>query len=121
MAAITGNAEHFVRNPTPSDESTAGILENVAKMCPKLLTPPSNDPSGEPALHPLYPTVGRRPMRKGGLRLEKEISSIVLPQSGGFKSKTKELKIVHCYGAGGSGYKLSWGAARRVVELVGEP
>jgi D-amino-acid oxidase len=59
-------------------------------------------------------------MRKGGLRLEKEDSSFAFLQPDGFKTKTKPLKVVHCYGAGGSGYKLSWGAARRVVELVGE-
>ena len=57
-------------------------------------------------------------MRKGGFRLEKEYTSFAFPLSDGFKMKDMPLNIVHCYGAGGSGYKLSWGVARRVVELV---
>lgn len=106
------------RSPHPSDAATAGILKKVAELYPKLLTLPENDPNGQLALHLLRVTVGRRPMRKGGLRLEKETSSFVVPHTDGFKTKTKDLNIIHCYGAGGSGYKLSWGAARRVVELV---
>lgn len=106
------------RSPHPSDASTAGILEKVSKLYPKLLTPPDHYHNGKPTLHLLRATVGRRPMRKGGLRLERETSSFVIPGTDGFKTKTKELKIIHCYGAGGNGYKLSWGAASRVVDLV---
>lgn len=57
-------------------------------------------------------------MRKGGLRLEAESSSYTQTKTDGLKIEAIPLKIVHCYGAGGNGYKLSWGTARRVVELV---
>jgi D-amino-acid oxidase len=49
--------------------------------------------------------VGRRPFRKGGLRIEAE-------------TLRNNRTIVHGYGAGGRGYELSWGAARRIVNIV---
>jgi D-amino-acid oxidase len=54
--------------------------------------------------------VARRPMRNGGLRLEKAelIASTHEPP----------LPLIHCYGAGASGYKISWGVAGRVHDLV---
>lgn len=55
----------------------------------------------------LRDNVGRRPFREGGLRMEVE------EVDGGRR------RIVHGYGAGGRGYELSWGAAERLVELVG--
>ena len=108
------------RSPTVSNTATAGILAKVAKLYPRLLTAPPNQADGVAALHVLRINVGRRPMRKGGLRLEREDSSYAQTKIDGFKSEQKSLKIIHCYGAGGNGYKLSWGAARRVVELVSD-
>ncbi|MEP6738502.1 MAG: FAD-dependent oxidoreductase [Chryseolinea sp.] len=49
-------------------------------------------------------TVGLRPFRKNGFRIEKEQ----------FGSKT----IIHNYGHGGSGWSLSWGCAQLVLPLV---
>jgi D-amino-acid oxidase len=49
-------------------------------------------------------TVGLRPFRKQGFRLEKQELG----------SKT----IIHNYGHGGSGWSLSWGTARMVVDLA---
>ncbi len=57
-------------------------------------------------------------MRVGGLRLEPEEASFLQTKSDGFKNEKVPLRIIHCYGAGGNGYKLSWGAASRVCELV---
>jgi D-amino-acid oxidase len=49
--------------------------------------------------------VGLRPYRRSGVRLERE--------------KLRDGRIViHNYGHGGSGFTLSWGCAREVVELV---
>jgi D-amino-acid oxidase len=54
--------------------------------------------------------VARRPMRKGGLRLEKTELITNIDQA--------PLPLIHCYGAGASGYKISWGVAGRVYHLV---
>lgn len=48
--------------------------------------------------------VGFRPMRKGGIRLEREV--------------IKNTKIIHCYGFGSSGFEMSWGAAELVLGLI---
>lgn len=49
--------------------------------------------------------VGRRPTRKGGMRLEGEVV-----QGRGF--------IMHAYGLGGRGFELSWGVAEEVLNNV---
>ncbi|MBV9618044.1 MAG: FAD-dependent oxidoreductase [Verrucomicrobia bacterium] len=49
--------------------------------------------------------VGLRPFRKSGVRLEKEKLS---------DGRT----VIHNYGHGGSGFTLSWGCAREVLELA---
>lgn len=51
--------------------------------------------------------VGRRPTRRGGIRLEGE------RLEGG-------RRVVHAYGLGARGFELSWGVAGRAVELVRE-
>lgn len=51
-------------------------------------------------------TVGLRPYRKNGFRLEKEVLG----------SKT----LIHNYGHGGSGWSLSWGTANLAAGLVSE-
>jgi D-amino-acid oxidase len=45
---------------------------------------------------------GLRPFRQGGVRLERQIGT----------------RLVHNYAHGGSGFTLSWGCAREVVDLV---
>lgn len=54
--------------------------------------------------------VARRPMRNGGLRLEK--AKLIT------NTDQPPLPVIHCYGAGASGYKISWGVAERVHDLV---
>lgn len=44
-------------------------------------------------------------MRRGGLRLEKDKTNQGIP-------------LIHCYGAGASGFKISWGVARQVELLI---
>jgi D-amino-acid oxidase len=61
-------------------------------------------------------------MRKGGLRLEKEVMPFMETGLDGFSNIYSDLNVIHAYGAGGSGYKISWGVAYRVMSLVsGEP
>lgn len=49
--------------------------------------------------------VGRRPWREGGLRIEIE-------------NLDSGQIIIHGYGAGGRGYELSWGAARKIADIA---
>lgn len=51
--------------------------------------------------------VGRRPMRRGGMRLERE-------------DVEGAGTVVHAYGMGGRGYEVSWGVAEAVFELMGK-
>ena len=51
-------------------------------------------------------SVGRRPFREGGLRLESQVVG------------NGDRRIIHAYGIGGRGYETSWGIAERVGELV---
>ena len=48
--------------------------------------------------------VGLRPLREGGVRIEKE--------------RVGETWVVHNYGHGGWGYQASYGCAEGAVELV---
>lgn len=43
---------------------------------------------------------------------------LVEPGKKGLQTETRKLPVVHCYGAGPSGYKIGWGAAKRVCEMV---
>ncbi|KAL5625208.1 hypothetical protein BROUX41_005268 [Berkeleyomyces rouxiae] len=52
--------------------------------------------------------VGRRPGRRGGMRLEREVLGPGKPA------------VVHAYGVGGRGYEVSWGVAEAVAGLVGQ-
>lgn len=57
-------------------------------------------------------------MRKGGMRLESEIIEIVETAQDGLHNEKRNLHVVHCYGAGPSGYKISWGVAAKISALV---
>ena len=49
--------------------------------------------------------VGIRPMRRGGMRLERE-------------EGTKKPAIIHCYGHGHQAMALSWGSAEEIADMV---
>ncbi|KAF7559900.1 hypothetical protein G7046_g4248 [Stylonectria norvegica] len=100
-----------------SAAATEEILARVSRLCPDLL---QSDPGLPPGLRVKEAYIGRRPMRKGGLRLEAEDLEIAQTEANGYDNTTVELKVVHCYGAGPSGYKISWGAAKRVCQLIAE-
>lgn len=53
-------------------------------------------------------SVGLRPCRRGGVRLEFEH----------IKNNKGDIKVIHNYGHGGSGVTLSWGCASEVVQLI---
>jgi len=74
---------------TPSPESAADILRRAARLVPELQ-----------GARVIRHKVGLRPVRPA-VRLE------------------RVGDVVHCYGHGGAGVTLSWGAADEVVALVG--
>ncbi|TGJ87828.1 hypothetical protein E0Z10_g932 [Xylaria hypoxylon] len=85
-------------NPNPSIQLREELLSNFAATYPDIL-----GPDGKFTV--IRDIVGRRPTRKGGMRLEKEVTQ-------GNKC------IIHAYGLGGRGYELSWGVADKVGKLV---
>jgi D-amino-acid oxidase len=95
------------RSEDISDTATETILTRVAGICPELIdreNPVTGNTRGFD-IRQVY--IARRPMRRGGFRLEKEIMNQGIP-------------LIHCYGAGASGFKISWGVARQVELLVAD-
>lgn len=78
------------------------LIDNALKRFPELAI----IKQGKPTLDVKNINVGFRPMREGGVRLEKEVVG---------EARTK---IIHCYGFGSSGFEMSWGAAKVVLDLV---
>ncbi|KAI8069931.1 hypothetical protein BC940DRAFT_296510 [Gongronella butleri] len=84
------------------DEATAqAILERTQDLCPDLA---KNGP-----LKVLRHSVGRRPTRQGGIRIENEEF---------LRSNGKAIVVTHAYGHGGFGFQSSWGAAEHAVSLL---
>ncbi|RMZ85836.1 hypothetical protein DV737_g428, partial [Chaetothyriales sp. CBS 132003] len=77
------------------------IMKRAVKLCPQLT-------GGKDIEHLdiIRHSVGLRPVREGGTRIEKE--------------RLGNVEIVHNYGAGGAGYQSSYGCALAAVELVRE-
>lgn len=85
----------------PDPETAVQIMKRAVDICPAL-----TGGKGIEALSIIRHGVGLRPLRKNGVRLEKE--------------KVNGIWAVHNYGHGGWGYQGSYGCAQRVAELVGE-
>lgn len=98
---IGGTKESNNWDPNPSPEVRASLLQNFAATYPRIFS------QEHPEFRVIKDIVGRRPTRKGGLRLEKQ-------QVGGVNP------VVHAYGLGGRGYELSWGVAGLVAKLVSD-
>ncbi|OAQ68646.1 FAD dependent oxidoreductase superfamily [Pochonia chlamydosporia 170] len=114
---IGGTKEPNNWSPHNSTAATEEILRRVAAICPDILQQaPGNN--AKPEIHVKEAYVGRRPMRKGGMRLESEIIEIVETAQDGLHNGKRNLHVVHCYGAGPSGYKISWGVATKISALV---
>ncbi|KAI0391458.1 nucleotide-binding domain-containing protein [Xylariaceae sp. FL0594] len=93
-------------NPHPSAELRAELLRNFATTYPEIL-----GPGGKGEFRVIKDIVGRRPTRRGGMRLEREELK---------KRGESDRCIVHAYGLGGRGYELSWGVADKVAKLVAD-
>lgn len=97
---------------------TDTILRRVAQICPEMVdhhNPKSKSTYGFD-VRQVY--VARRPMRIGGLRLEKESFHYIDTGMDGLSVREKAILVVHCYGAGANGYKISWEVARQVEKMI---
>ena len=77
------------------------IMQRAVELCPSL-----TEGKGVEALDIIRFGVGLRPVREGGVRIEKE--------------KIGRMWVVHNYGHGGYGYQSSYGCAQVVAGLVEE-
>ncbi|CAK7271954.1 hypothetical protein SEPCBS57363_004887 [Sporothrix epigloea] len=105
---IGGTKEPDDWDAEPSMQTRERLLSKFAATYPKILAD-----SKDGKFDVLSDVVGRRPTRRGGMRLEVETVAVA-----GRAETDKKPVIVHAYGVGGSGYEISWGVAGDVVELV---
>ena len=86
-------------------ELSKRIMTRCVEICPDLV------PKGKgiEALSIIREWAGLRPMRKNGIRIEKELVH---------DTEGKLLTVVHNYGHGGYGFQTSYGCAYQAVELV---
>lgn len=99
---LGGTKNEHCYQDIPVEEETTRLIENARSRFSHLFDQKTG------ALDILRINVGFRPARRGGVRLEKEL----------VKTEKGSVTIVHCYGFGGSGVEMSWGAAEKVSELV---
>jgi D-amino-acid oxidase len=85
----------------PDPNQALRIMKRAVEICPQLTRG-----GGVEALSVIRHGVGLRPLRTGGVRIEKE--------------KIGDVWVVHNYGHGGWGYQASYGCAEGAVELVDE-
>lgn len=89
----------------PDPSLALRIMKRCVDLCPALV--PSG--KGVEALDIIRHGVGLRPMREGGIRLEREVVKC---------ADGLDLTVVHNYGHGAYGYQTSFGAAQVVFRLV---
>lgn len=83
----------------PDPNTAMRIMKRAVEICPAL-----TGGKGIEALSVIRHAVGLRPLRTGGVRLEKE--------------KIDGTWVVHNYGHGGFGYQASYGCSEHALELV---
>ncbi|KAJ2955166.1 hypothetical protein NQZ79_g8795 [Umbelopsis isabellina] len=101
----TRQANNFLSSDGAIDQQTAdSILERNLRVLPEL-----SHGKGKDGLEIVRHSVGLRPTREGGPRVENEFT---------YTLENKRILITHCYGHGGFGVQSSWGAAKKAVDLV---
>ncbi|KAJ2512752.1 hypothetical protein H4217_006709 [Coemansia sp. RSA 1939] len=113
-AVIGGTTEEHSWDSQPNNEITETILRRALGLEPALVQEDGGNLLEEDKMADLRSriisvNVGFRPMREGGVRLEREAVST---------EKHRNLQVVHCYGHGGFGYQSSLAYAKAVVDLV---
>lgn len=95
----------------PNDWTVEPSLAVREELLAKFVaTYPAILPEGSKSLSVRADVVGRRPTRRGGLRLERETVDV----------GEQKREVVHAYGLGGRGFELSWGVAEAVRGLVSQ-
>ena len=89
----------------PDEDLAERIMRRAIRVCPDLV--PAG--AGIESLRVIRHQVGFRPYREGGPRVETERLT---------SSSGTELKVVHAYGVGGTGYQVSHGVAEEVISLI---
>ena len=95
---LGGTSEFYKEDRTIDPVEVQGILDRCQQIMPSLKNAEIKDT-----------WVGVRPMREGGVRLEKEN-----------RGEGGSPIIIHCYGHGSYGVTLSWGCAEEVGSLIKE-
>ncbi|KAI9739978.1 MAG: hypothetical protein M1818_005034 [Claussenomyces sp. TS43310] len=91
----------------PDADTSVRIMKRAVEICPELVGKDAEGRQrGIESLSIVRQGVGLRPLRKDGVRIEKE--------------KIGESWVVHNYGHAGWGYQGSYGCSEQVVELVEE-
>lgn len=83
----------------PDPSLATRIMKRCVDICPQL-----TGGKGIEHLDIIRHSVGLRPYREGGVRLEAE--------------SIKGVRVVHNYGHGGFGYQTSYGCAEEVMKLI---
>ena len=94
---LGGTSEEHVMTKEPDPEAQRGILERNTAGIPSLKAAPV-----------VGSFAGLRPMRKSGVRIEREHVVLATGES---------VTVIHNYGHGGAGMICSWGCAKDVVGL----
>lgn len=107
---VGGTKEPHNWDSTVSSSTTDALIVSVGELG-QISSSPANKLLKLEDVAVVKEIVGRRPARKGGMRVEIEKRS---SNHVGGRTET----IVHAYGAGGRGYEISWGVAEEVRGLV---
>ncbi|GAM90138.1 hypothetical protein ANO11243_081780 [Dothideomycetidae sp. 11243] len=95
--------DNWESQPDPS--LAVRIMQRSVELCPKLVP----EGKGIEALSIIRHSVGLRPMRRDGPRVEAEHLQ---------QSANEPFTVIHNVGHGGQGYQMSFGCAKTVIALV---
>ena len=98
---VLGGSAQMTWDPNIDMELSKRIMQRAIQLCPHLVKPGE----GIEGLDVIHHSVGLRPVRTGGPRIEWE----TLPGN---------LQVVHSYGAGSFGFQSSWGMAFDALKQV---
>ncbi|KAG5944991.1 hypothetical protein E4U53_006779 [Claviceps sorghi] len=105
---VGGTKEPGDMRSTPCPDTRTQLLTKGLQLQPlahaRAAEPPAGTIKTIEDVGVLSDLVGRRPTRRGGMRLEME--------------RRGSLVVIHAYGAGGRGYEMSWGVAEEVVDMA---